>query len=116
MICGLKAPRRLRFSNQIKLQQSFARSIIAFTSVISGNMGEIKQVEHNVAAFYEKLAKNPILLPDGTEKVIGVSSGVVWTVDMNHDWREIPCAADESLYYVKEHGRNSYTIQEYIPK
>lgn len=84
--------------------------------IFSYNFRELSQVEHNVAAFYEKLAKNPILLPDGTEKVIGVSSGVVWTVDMNHDWREILCAADESLYYVKEHGRNSYTIQEYIPK
>lgn len=84
--------------------------------IFSYNFRELSQVEHNVAAFYEKLAKNPIPLPDGTEKVIGVSSGVVWTVDMNHDWREILCAADESLYYVKEHGRNSYTIQEYIPK
>lgn len=84
--------------------------------IFSYNFRELSQVEHNVAAFYEKLAKNPILLPDGTERVIGVSSGVVWTVDMNHDWREILCAADESLYYVKEHGRNSYTIQEYIPK
>lgn len=84
--------------------------------IFSYNFRELSQVEHNVAAFYEKLAKNPILLPDGTERVIGVSSGVVWTVDMNHDWREILCAADESLYYVKEHGRNSYMIQEYIPK
>ena len=84
--------------------------------IFSYNFRELSQVEHNVAAFYEKLAKNPILLPDGTERVIGVSSGVVWTVDMNHDWREILCAADESLYYVKEHGRKSYTIQEYIQK
>ena len=80
------------------------------------NFEELSQVQHNIEAFYEKMKKHPIILPDGTTKVIGVSVGVVWTVNGSHAWRDILCAADEALYCAKEHGRNSYTIQEYIPK
>lgn len=50
MICGLNAPRRLRSSSQMRLQPFFARSMIAFTSVISGKMGEIKQVVRTPAS------------------------------------------------------------------
>lgn len=77
------------------------------------NYGELSRVENNIKEFYKKLEKYPITLPDGEERVIRVSAGAVWTTDMNNRWTDLLCAADEELYFVKEHGRNSYTIEEY---
>ncbi|MGN0291540.1 MAG: GGDEF domain-containing protein, partial [Lachnospiraceae bacterium] len=77
------------------------------------NYGELSRVENNIKEFYKKLEKYPITLPDGEERVIRVSAGAVWTTDMNNGWTDLLCAADEELYFVKEHGRNSYTIEEY---
>lgn len=77
------------------------------------NFDSPSQIENSMKEFYQNLEKYPINLPDGTSRIIPVSIGVVWTTDTNHAWRELLCAADDALYYVKENGRNNYVIEEY---
>lgn len=71
----------------------------------------------NLVVTNERLHKNlremPITLPDGTQKEIHISIGVVWTEDVNVHWEELLRAADDQLYYIKEHGRNNCKIAEY---
>lgn len=77
------------------------------------NFSEPSKIENSIQRFYEDLEKCPIQLPDGTNKVIRVSAGAVWTKDMENAWTDLLRAADKALYAVKENGRNNYVIEEY---
>ena len=62
----LNWPLRLRFSSHTRLQMSFTRSMMDSTSVIPGNMGEMKQVVRPPASWNAFMAAS--LLPMGTAR------------------------------------------------
>lgn len=77
------------------------------------NFKNVEFLKRAAEKLQDQLQKELFLLPDETKKEIFISVGISWTQDMNIKWTELLCAADELLYFVKEHGRNSYKIEEY---
>lgn len=77
------------------------------------NFVTVENLEQANVEFQNRLKEMPIILPDGKEKVIQISMGVSWTKDVNIKWTQLLAAADEQLYYIKEHGRNGFQIEEY---
>lgn len=62
--------------------------------------------------FYEELEKQPIILPTGETRRIGISVGAAWIVPGQSDFHELLERADQMLYEGKSEGRNRYKIEK----
>ncbi len=52
--------------------------------------------------FYENLKKHPLMMPDGKEKLVTISSGLMWVEGDDLTYDELLQYADEALYKAKK--------------
>lgn len=72
------------------------------------NCGNMGQVMLQMEKFYENLRKNPISLPTGEKKAIGISSGVTFSSQaVSADFDELLSKADAAMYRAKEDKKGS---------
>jgi diguanylate cyclase (GGDEF) domain len=63
------------------------------------------EIRLDMEAFYQKLEINPLLLPDGSEKKVHISSGLVWVNDYEGTLEEYLAYADKALYFAKKNKK-----------
>lgn len=71
-----------------------------------------EEVAEFMSTFYQELADNKLLFPDGEKRSIGVSSGVAWYQPGREDYNVFLEQADQILYEAKESGRNKYLLED----
>ncbi len=61
----------------------------------------------DMEAFYQKLEINPLLLPDGSEIKVHISSGLVWVNDYEGTLEKYLAYADNALYFAKKNKKGN---------
>ena len=64
-------------------------------------------IRSDINQFYRNLEEHPLHLPDGTQKRINISAGLVWVNDYKLTLEEYLQYADQALYYAKNHQKGS---------
>ncbi|MBF4693471.1 sensor domain-containing diguanylate cyclase [Fusibacter ferrireducens] len=63
--------------------------------------------------FYEKMGRQFIELPDGTQKTVAISAGIMWMDHPELSYDELLHYADEALYESKRHNKGRFTESQY---
>ncbi|WP_430885565.1 diguanylate cyclase [Fusibacter sp. JL216-2] len=58
--------------------------------------------------FYEKLSSEPLVFPNGTQRPVGVSGGLIWIEDHSLEYKTLLHKADEALYHAKASDKGMY--------
>ncbi|MBP3476142.1 MAG: diguanylate cyclase [Lachnospiraceae bacterium] len=69
------------------------------------------KVTYLLDRFYRNLEKQPITLPTGEERMIGISIGAAWVKTDSKDFDDLLERADQMLYEGKRQGRNQYMLE-----
>lgn len=68
-------------------------------------------VNYFLERFYRKLREDPVKLPTGKDRIIGISIGAAWVKQGMKDFDELLERADQMLYESKRLGRNRYVLE-----
>ncbi len=75
-----------------------------------------KEIRDCIRNFYRSLEKDPLRLPDGSEKQVYISSGLVWTNDITATFEEYLHLADKALYHAKRNQKGTcFEYDEIMP-
>jgi len=66
-----------------------------------------------ISDFHENLSKETIKFPDGMDKVISISAGLMWIEHFDLSYDELLHYADEALYESKRNNRGSFSESMY---
>jgi diguanylate cyclase (GGDEF)-like protein len=66
-----------------------------------------------ISDFHENLSKETIKFPDGTDKFISISAGLMWIDHFDLSYDELLHYADEALYESKRNNRGSFSESRY---
>lgn len=66
------------------------------------------RIQELIERLYKKLRENPVLLPDGNKKIIGISGGIAYAAQKETDYEMLLAEADAALYRAKKEKKGGF--------